>query len=251
VTKVVFPAAISIAPTLIYMTSEIASCHESAFTKAKLDENSLEVETACNGIVFGILPLLLILCALPFGKVVFVNVRSAFTMKNMSMLNLTFVESIQLLLISICAFFAMTVYALRRERFVPPDSFEFKLIVFFPSLLLVATLLNLCKQGKQPGDQEPVHEGGESDSSRLSRGSLSNGRAPSRVSSMEERISVGTRKSIWDGGTRGARRGTGAIKSASKRGIGAERASAEEVMGGAQMDEDDDSDVFAISPGFV
>jgi hypothetical protein len=188
------------------------------------------------------------LCALFAGKVGFVNVRSAFTMKNMSTLNLTSVESTQLLLFGFCAFYAMTAYALRSEGVLKPG--EFKLFASFALLLFVAIVLNLRKHGKQPDDQAREHSGGESESSRFSGDSLSNGRAPSRVSSMEERISVGIRKSIWDGGTKGARRGTGAIKSASKRGIVAERVSAEEAMGGAQIDDDDDIS-SAISPGFV
>jgi hypothetical protein len=68
---------------------------------------------------------------------------------------------------------------------------------------------------------------------------------------MEDRISVGNRKSLWEGGTKGARSGTGALKSASKRGIAAERASAEKAMGGAQLEDVEDDAFAAISPGFV
>ena len=81
VKNVVFPASISIAPTLIYMTSEMAACQLFALTRAQIERNSLGRENECDGINHGIFPLLLILCALHFGKVVFVNVRSAFTTK--------------------------------------------------------------------------------------------------------------------------------------------------------------------------
>jgi hypothetical protein len=150
----------------------------------------------------------------------------------------------------------MTAYALRSDRVVGRHSLQAKLYGCFGLLILIAIVLNVCKQGRHK-DEEAVEQegggGGESDTERLS-GVMSNSRAPGvrRNSSMEERISVGNRKSIWDGGTKGARRGTGALKSASKRGIAAERASAEEAIGGAQLNEDDGEDAFAaISPGYV
>jgi hypothetical protein len=253
VTKVVFPATISIIPTLIFMTSEMGACDLLEFFKAHLEEKAYDMENnECDGISFGITPLLLILCALFFGKVAFVNVRSAFTMKNMSTLNLTFVESIQLVLFGICGFYATTAYALRSERVVRRDSLELELFSCFTVLLIIATALNFFKQGKQRHDQatEPQESRGGGES--LSGGSVSNGR-----SSLEERIFVGKRRSLWEGGTKGARGGTGALKSASKRGIAVERASAEEAMGGAQLDEDEDEDededdaIATISPGYV
>jgi hypothetical protein len=176
----------------------------------------------------------------------------------MSTLNLTFVESIQLVLFGFCAFYAMTAYALRRERVLLTDSldlnlFELKQFACFTLVTIIAIMLNVCKQGRQEDDDATKQDvgGGESDTEKLSGGSLSNGHTPRRVCSMEERISVGNRRSIWDGGTKGARRGTGALKSASKRGIAAERKSAEEAMGESQLDEDESDDVVAISPGFV
>jgi hypothetical protein len=258
--KVVFPAAFSISPTLIYMTSEMAACHFVAFTKAELEGTALEKDSECGGIIFGTSPLLLILCALFMGKVSFVHVRSAFTMKSMSTLDLTFVESIQLVLFSICAFFAMTAYALRSERVVVVetdvtlDFREDKVFAYFTVLLMIATFLNFFKQGVER-DEEALEW--ESDGACNSNGSerMSGGRsgsgAPKRLSSLDERISVGNRKSIWDGGTKGARSGSDALKSASKRGIAAERKSAEEAIGGAQFDVGEGDDFSAISPGFV
>ena len=95
-----------------------------------------------------------------------------------------------------------------------------KLFSCFAILLIIATALNFFKKGKQRHDQV------------LSGGSSSNA-----LGSVEERSSVGKRKSLWEGGTKGARSGSGVLKSASKRGIATERANAEEAIGEATGEE--------------
>jgi hypothetical protein len=256
VSKIVCMGGFSIAPSLIYMTSEVVSCDLFVFINAQIEGNALERETECNGIYLGIMPLLLILCSLFSSKLSFINVRSAFTTKNMSKLNLTFVESFQLALFGICGFYAMTAYALRSERVAAPDSIQAKLFACFGLLLLIAIASNLCKQGRREDEEAVVQEGGgggESDTERLS-GSRTNSHSTKirRLSSVEIRNAVGNSRSIWDGGTRFTRADSGALKSASMRGIAVERARAEGAMGETHMTKDEDDDAFAaISPGYL
>jgi len=214
--EVVFPAFFSLAPPLIFMTAEQATCYLKLYFTSEVDE--LVGNRQCDRIKMGIFPLTSLLTVITCSTVFFVNQESTFSLENICKLKISKMQCVEVVMFGFCAFYALTVYSLRK-----PGDFEDTtsqvMYMAYVGLLVSALVLS--------GFRPRVKGGGEEGGGGVE---------------LRERESA---KSVWDGGTGGVTRPT-TMKSVSKRGVREER----EVLDGDGLGKKQASEM-AFNPGFV
>jgi len=158
-----------------------------------------------------------------------VNAKSTLTLENMCKFKLSIVEAVQVGSIGVYSVYVLGYYATRQERNVGDAEALIKvgMLLIVSASFIAGTIL---KKGEDSEDGEDV-------ASRQSSVS-------SRGSDIGDRISVGARKGVWEGGMKGAR-GLGRIKRASTRGIAKETEWRDERIG---KEEDDEA---TFNPGMI
>jgi hypothetical protein len=259
VTNIVFPAMLSVLPPVTFLTAEMLACDLKryfVFRHAGAPIMLVENDT-CGGIFFGVVPLLALLMALTAARVVFVNVKSPFTLENICRLKLSLWEGIEVVLFGCCTVYALIVYACRRERTFEHKGLEGKIAIVFGMIQFMALVFSgVFKKAEEQQDDEDLLGAAEGEENGRSFGSASTAGSRSsaaRASTFSENRAISMRrfdssmstKNIWEGGTKGAVTKGEFIKPVEERGVAAESANVMDSGGGLASGE------MAFNPGYL
>jgi hypothetical protein len=175
-----------LAAPVVFMTSEVCMCWYTSFMKARFENYPMNEDGRCMGVDLGVTPLVFLLPLLSWWPAVLVGDGATITLENICKFRLGKVETVQIVYFGAYSVYALGYYAMRRERTFEYNGLEMSIASAFGFTLIICAAAGVSKTTK-----------GE-----VARGLLKDGRG-SR-SSIEDRVSVGIRKSLWDGGTKGA-----------------------------------------------
>jgi len=261
--EVVFPKTLQLAFPFIVISSEMLACNTEAFVEVMSNATSAKNSTdtggifadatepfeECDGIILGCTPLVLIMLFLFFSQALYVSAETTFTLKNIARLKLSSVDLTQIAVFGVCGVYALYMYSLREKRAVSWEGFDGMLYYAFVLLLTAAAMAGSLKS-------EGVGFERQSRGSSASRRSSASGGRESRDSGGDIRAtrvgrkSMDMRKSIWEGGMKGAV-GKGGIASASKRGLVAEKVSGGSFGDAAGGQRGRGISDAALNPGFI
>lgn len=213
--NVAFPQLLKLAGPFIVLTSEPVACY---FRHEPFSNEFY----SCDGIAIGTSPLVLMMVFGTASQIMFVGSDSVLSLANLCKLKLSCVEAYQMAAFGLCSAYALAMYALRKEREVHWDGGDGHVYTAFTAVLVTGVVAGFCKK-KQPGF--------ETFDASERRSSTSRGSEASSLATAQGRKSLDVRKSLWDGGTKGAI-GNRGLKTASQRGVVEERLRGEGGGGG-------------------
>jgi hypothetical protein len=210
---IVVPTLFALSTPLLFMSAEVCSCYIKAYFDASASAEG-KMSNECVGIYVGIYPLLNLMAIGAALSVMFVNSQVPLSFEVFVRLQFGVLEGIQVAIFGICACYAVLSYCMRREREFDTTSPEGLVYLGYFAMLYSAVVMNAFKKA------EGGEKGGDDDrqTDRLSKRKL-----------------VGSRKSLWEGGTKGLAKG---ISSGS--GVGEEKGRA-----GGEIKEE------MFNPGFM
>jgi hypothetical protein len=182
--NVVFPAALKIIPPAIVITSEVNTCWLMSYFESS-EESLLKTKLECEGIAAGTMPILLMLftlCAWPIA-IVRSNKARGITLESITKMELNVAEICQVVVLGIYGLYAVTAYVLREKKPANLTSLGTVAFVVFTNVLAVAMAAG-AYYSSDSGLEEENEEAAEEN------------RTSARQSSMEDRSSVGKRRSV-------------------------------------------------------
>jgi hypothetical protein len=240
---VVIGGMTQVATPLFFMTSEMAECWlRDYYTAGNGDTPMRDMDQGCEGIQMGLLPIMALMTVISSSAVIFIDRKNTLTIENIARLNMGLVEGAEVAIFGLCALYALIVYSLRGERPFDYDGFEGTAFLVF----IIAVTSGLVLVGCSGKKEEFVEEEKLRSATLYSAGPLS--------PSVEARKNIANKKSIWEGGARGAL-GRGSIVSISKRGLEIEsnrdspNAKSERGHGSSAIESSANDTVF--NPGFI
>ncbi|GMH99604.1 hypothetical protein TrLO_g5911 [Triparma laevis f. longispina] len=230
--------ALSTFPTLTYLISEYFACATRVISKnfSDLEKLQNDKETSqedvvigfiednkCEGILYGIMPLVLMLVFSAVARVAYPQGSDDLKMKNIMTLKLSPFRLVQLVIISLQSLVAVVFFGVRVEAEVDSGIetactyyFIFTLLFFIAEGFYTSFLIRK-KRGRGNDEFDVSFNEDDQPTIRI------------RHQSMEDRKNVGSEVSIWDGGTGG--RFKPLEKDRTKRGLG--NNAGEDLMMGA------------------
>lgn len=193
--ETVVPAALATGTPLIVMSSEMAACWLRTYFKCAAEGSSdgccMKDNRECDGVSFGASPLAWTMFLTSFHVMLYMDVKDALALANIAQLKLSALEGLQVAVFGCCAVYALVMYAMRKETAVDWSKEGLHHAAFYVAIVCSALLSSFANREKGGG--------GEGVGGRRSSASRD------------------ARKSMWEGGRKGAV-GRGGIASASQRG---------------------------------